>query len=103
MKESYKTSKATPIMYKPDHNAIKSSKTIMCMLEKVKEYELFPCHISENRGLVNPFWHQTATAAQKHDLLNFHHLGPVECLKCSQSLVSCDSIIDDIYMHLQFL
>ena len=52
---------------------------------------------------VNPFRHQTATAAQKHDLLNSHHLGPVECFKCSQSLVSCDSIIDDIYMHLQFL
>ena len=59
--------KATPIMYKPDHTAIKSSKNIMCMLERVKEYELYPCHISENRGLVNPFWHQTRTAAQKHN------------------------------------
>ena len=47
----------------------------MCMLEKVKEYELFPFHISENRGLVYPYRHQTSTAAQKHDLLNFHHVG----------------------------
>ena len=61
------TSKATPIMYKPDHTAIKSSKNVMCILEKVKEYELFPCHISENSGLANPFWHQATTAAKKHD------------------------------------
>ncbi len=68
-------SKASPIMYKSEHNAIKSSKNIACMLEKINEYELFPCHISENRGLINPFRHLTANVVQRHDLLNFNLLG----------------------------
>ena len=45
----------------------------MCMLEKVNMS--FFLAITESRGLVNPLQNQSTTAAQKHDLTKFHHLG----------------------------
>jgi len=62
-KRRVSTSEAAPLMYQPNRNAVKSSMSITCMLEKVKEYELLLYHISENRRLINSFGHLAANAA----------------------------------------
>ena len=65
----------TPTMLSPTRATVKSQINIHCMLQKIEEGQLLPHSVDSNRGLINTFRGLEATAAQSHDLLNFHNIG----------------------------
>ena len=69
------TKKPHPIMLTPDRRTVKSEENIHIMIQKIKDIQLLPQTMSENRGLINPFRGLKANAAQSHDLLSFNKIG----------------------------
>ena len=56
--------------------SIKVEGNINQMVKEILKADLLPTlNTSGNRGLVNPFSMQKATAEQQHDMLHFYHIG----------------------------